>query len=322
MKIHRIFSLLAMLILFTLLFMGGGDEELKLRSRNHFWNLGHIPLFMLISYFLLTAPSPLATRSFRQQCVVVVSFTFLLGVLIELMQLGVGRSMDSADLLKNGVGALLGLAFLSPGRLPLSRFTRHSLQAMAFILLTAAALPFAAALFDERQAIKNWPVLSNFEQASEIGRWSTVGDTHINLDSTIARAGRQSMKVELGTSKYEGVSLDHFPGDWSTQQKLILHVYNPAQQALTITCRVHDKTHSQSNHQHHFDRFNQSYTLNPGWNQVSISLQDLVTAPSDRLMDTRRIVSLIIFALDLDRPATLYIDEVYLVAPTHKPKNS
>ena len=176
MKIHRVFSLLVTLTLFILLFMGGGGEELKLRSGNHFWNLGHIPLFMLFSYFLLTAPSPLAARSFKQQCVVVVSFTFLLGVAIELVQLGVGRSMDSVDLLRNGVGALLGLAFLSPGRLSLSRFSRHSLQAMALILLTAAAPPFAVALFDERQAIKNWPVLSNFEQASEIGRWSTVGE--------------------------------------------------------------------------------------------------------------------------------------------------
>jgi VanZ family protein len=148
MKIHRIFSLLAMLILFTLLFISGGGEDLKLRSHNHFWNLGHIPLFMLLSYFLLTPPSPLAPRSFKQQCLVVVSFTFLLGVLIELMQFGVGRSMDSADLLKNGVGSLLGLAFLSPGRLSLSRFNHLSLLAIALILLTAAALPFATALFD------------------------------------------------------------------------------------------------------------------------------------------------------------------------------
>ena len=123
------------------------------------------------------------------------------------------------------------------------------------------------------------------------------------------------MKVDLGTSKYAGASLEHFPGDWSMQQKLIIHLYNPAQQALTITCRVHDRAHSQSIHQHYNDRFNQSHTLNPGWNRITISLQDLVTAPSNRLMDTQRIANLAIFVSNLDRPATLYIDQIYLTAP-------
>lgn len=314
MKTLRVFGFLAAFILFTLLFIGG-EDKLTTRSYDLFWDLGHIPLFLLLSYFLLTAPSALAKRSFTQQCLVVIGFTFLLGVLIEVIQLRVGRSMDPTDLARNGIGALLALVFFAPGRRSLGRLSLHSLQAVGLILLIAASLPLAMALYDERQAIKEWPLLASFEQAREINRWSSIGNSRLSLDSTIAWQGIQSMKVEMGTSKYAGASLDYFPGNWSTHKELTLHLYNPAQQALTITCRVHDETHSQSIKQHFNDRFNQSYTLNPGWNQLTISLQDLASAPSNRLMDTQRIASLIIFVSDLDRPTTLYIDEVYLAAP-------
>jgi VanZ family protein len=322
MKTYRVISFLAALVLFTLLFIGG-ENELTIRSRNLFWNLGHIPLFLILSYFMLTPPSPLATRSFNQQCLAVIGFTFLLGGFIEVAQLSVNRSMELADLARNGVGALLALVFFAPGRCSLSGFLRHGLQTVALILLIFASLPWAIALYDEQQAVKNWPVLASFEHTMELNRWSTTGDAHLSLDSTVAKDGMHSMKVEFGTSRYAGASLNYFPGDWSAQQQLAIHLYNPAKQPLTVTCRIQDKTHSLSIEQPHNDRFNQSYQLQPGWNQINITLQDLAKAPSDRLMDIRQIHRLVIFVSALTSPAILYIDNIYLAAPpTHNPGQS
>ncbi len=225
-----------------------------------------------------------------------------------MVQLGIGRSMDAADLAKNGIGALLGLAFLSPGRFSLNRFYRHSLQALALTLLSIVSLPFAMALYDEYQAIKDWPVLANFEQAGEISRWSTTGDAHISIDSTVARDGTQSLKVELGTSRYAGASMEFFPEDWSAQQGLIIHLYNPTSKLSIVTCRIQDKKHNQSIE----DRFNQSYELQQGWNKIIIKTQDLASAPSERLMDIREIDRLELFVSALASPTTLYIDHIYL----------
>lgn len=322
MTIPRLLSAFTALVLFMLLFFGA-ESTLDHRSHKLFWNLGHIPLFMLLSYFLITPPSPLAVRSFKYQCLAVACFTFLLGGLIEVAQLGVGRNMDAADLARNGMGAFLGLTLLSPGRLSLNRFYRHSLQALALALLTIAGLPFTMALYDERQAIKDWPVLANFEQAGEINRWSTTGDAHISIDSTVARDGIQSLKVELGTSRYAGASLDFFPEDWSGQQGLSIHLYNPTAKLLIVTCRIHDKQHSQSIEQQANDRFNQSYELQQGWNKIMIKTQDLASAPSERLMDIRRIDRLEIFVSALASPTTLYIDHIYLAtAPVYSHRSS
>ena len=113
MKIPRKLVLLATLALFVMLFVGGTDDGAT-RSFREFWNLGHIALFLALGYLLLAPPSPLATRTFSVQCLVVISFTFLLGGLVEVVQAGIGRDMDLIDMARNSIGALLSLVFLAP----------------------------------------------------------------------------------------------------------------------------------------------------------------------------------------------------------------
>ena len=314
MKIHRIFVLFATLVLFALLFVGGMDDG-AMRSLREFWNLGHIALFLVLGYLLLTPPSPVATRTFTIQFLAVISFALLLGGLIELVQARIGRDMSLIDVTRDGIGALLSLVFLAPQRLSLSVTARRSLQASALLLLTWTCTPFAIALWDENQAIKDWPELARFESSLELGRWSSTGATRLSIDSTVALKGDHAMRVELGTSKYAGASLDYFPRDWSAYERLVINLYNPATSPLTVTCRIHDRAHSQSRIQQHNDRFNHSYELKPGWNQITISLQELANAPTGRSMNTRLIDGLQIFVSELASPATIYIDEIYLADP-------
>jgi len=313
-NIRRIFVLFTTLALFALLFVGGPDGNAE-RSLREFWNLGHIGLFLALGYLMLSPPSPLARRTFTMQFLAVVSLTLLLGGLVELVQSRIGRDMDLVDMARNSVGALLSLAFLAPGRLSLARTARHSLQATALLLLAGTSTPFAMAVWDEEQALKEWPELANFESSLELGRWSSTGATRLSIDNTVALKGGHAMRVELGTSKYAGASLDYFPRDWSAYERLIINLYNPAASQLTVTCRIHDRAHSQSSVQEFSDRFNRTYQLMPGWNQITISLQDLANAPTGRSMDTQLIDGLQIFVSGLASPATIYIDDIYLADP-------
>ena len=314
MKIHRAFVLFVTLVLFALLFFGGVDEG-AVRSLREFWNLGHIALFLVLGYLLLTPPSPLATRTFTMQFLAVVSFAFLLGGLIELVQARIGRDMSLIDVTRDGIGALLSLAFLAPQRLSLSVTARRSLQASVLLLLAWACTPFAMALWDENQANKHWPELANFESSMELGRWSSTGAARLSIDDTVSLKGGHAMRIELSTSKYSGASLDYFPRDWSAYERLIINLYNPAANPMTVTCRIHDRIHSQSRIQQYKDRFNRTYQLNPGWNQITISLQELANAPAGRSMNTQLIDGLQIFVSGLASPATIYIDEIYLADP-------
>ena len=57
---------------------------------------------------------------------------------------------------------------------------------------------------------------------------------------------------------------------------------------FVITCRVHDRQHTLGLELYN-DRFNRSYPLNPGWNRISINIEDISTAPQTRPMDLSQI---------------------------------
>ena len=314
MKIGRIASLAIALVLFILLFTAGPEDNAP-RSLQQFWNLGHIVLFFTLGFLLLNPPSPIAARSFALQCLVLISFTLLLGASIELVQARIGRDMDLADMARNSVGALLSLAFVAPARLSLPGLARHGLQLISVLVLTAACLPFALDLWDEQRALQAWPELASFEHSAALTRWSATGQSKLSVDGTSNPEGRQALRVELGTSAYAGASLDYFPGDWSAYQQLVMTIFNPRSSPLKITCRIHDQAHSRAAHQDHSDRFNQSYQLQPGWNRINISMQAVASAPVGRTMDMQHIDNLQLFVSDLASAAVIYIGPVYLAVP-------
>lgn len=310
MKNRKLFILLTAALLFILLFIGGPDYSSP-RSLTQLWNLGHIPLFLCISYLLTRQPSPLASRPFGQQGLAIIMLSLLIGGLTEGIQGGIGRSMDLLDIARNCIGALLGLCFLAPGRLSLTRAIRHSLQAISLLLLVGACLPLALALWDEQRALNDWPVLASFKDSVELNRWSATGEASLAIGPRLSRNGKQMMRVQLGGSEFTGANFVHFPKNWSAFQQLHIELYNPGKTVLAITCRIHDKTHSQSI-QKQDDRFNHRYQIEPGWNQISIAIKDIAKAPTGRSMDTRQIDSLQLFASKLDHPATLYVAQIYL----------
>jgi hypothetical protein len=239
----------------------------------------------------------------------IVGITFVLGYLVEALQSGFNRTPDTGDLLRNFIGVGIAICFLLPIRHTIPKMAITLFQIILLIALTLQFYPIAIALIDEHHARQTFPVLSDFQTAGQIHRWTS--DNHIAIENDIGRQGNHAMRADLTTNRYSGFSLKHFPANWQHYHKFEFSIYNPSEKAIEITCRIHDKLHLQGL-QPYEDRFNATHSFTTGWTTITISLEEIRQAPADRQMDLGQIYSIIFFASDLPHPRTIYIDDVRL----------
>jgi VanZ family protein len=292
----------------VLLFLGGPDNY-SARSFKHFWDLGHLLYFALLTG-LLSRWNPVARQSLPRQWIIILAITLVLGTLIELMQNGTTRTPDAGDVLRDLIGSLLALVFGSM-RLKLKPAGwRLSLQALAIVLTLTQLWPLARSLTDEAIARHQFPLLSGFETPFEIDRWS--GSAKFSVVTNTAISENRLLAISLTRHHYSGISLNYFDGDWSSARTLKISLYNPDASPLQITCRIHDLQHADG-HEEYNDRFNRSFNLTQGWNHIEIRLEDVKHSPADRIMDMSSIRGLGLFTVSLPAPRTIYLDEVRLV---------
>ena len=297
-------------ILLLLLFVGGlGDHQPRFLKQA--WNLGHVVAFALWSYLAATSWRRLAERSWGGQFWVLMLLALLVGGLTEVLQgRFFGRDASVADVLRDGVGALVTTAFLLPARHQLSPRPRRFLWGAVLLALGVTLLPLGRALVDEALARRQFPVLADFETPFEIDRWQGRGT--MTTDRSLARHGHSSSRIMLSPpSRYPGVSLYDFPGDWRGYTALRFSLYSPAATPRTVHCRVHDQWHRRHG-QHYADRFSTSFELHGGWNDIVIPLATIVAAPKGRRMDMAAIEGFGIFVVDPREPVTLWLDQVRL----------
>ena len=234
----------------------------------------------------------------------------VLGTLIEIAQAGSRRSPDIWDIIRNLIGCLITLSFFAPSKNTTPKFFLRTLQAITILLVAAALIPAFKSTPDEIVALWQFPVLSDFETPFELDRWS--GGANKAIDHTVYFHGNSSMKVLLGTTRYSGVTLKYFPGNWEDYKTLQLYIFNPEKDQLQITCRIHDKRH-EDGIQNYNDRFNQKYTLQKGWNQIKILLEQVKNAPNGRKIDLGQIRAIGIFSTGLTKQTVIFMDDIRLI---------
>jgi len=296
-------------VLIVLFFIGGPGYHSS-RSYQNFWDLGHIFFFAILTFLLLSLWQTLAQKSFPWQCIRIFLITLILGTAIEMFQYGSSRTPDPGDMVRNLIGSCLALFFWAPSRRTISDKKLRILQLLSVLMFMVGLLPLSIALTDEWTAQKQFPVLSDFETPFEKYRWD--GEAVHSIDHRIAYHGKSSLKVQLDTTEYSGVGLKYFPRDWQNYEALIFSVYNPASKPIKLTCRVHDRRHTQGP-QRYSDRFNKSYVLDNGWNTIKINLEEISNAPKTRQMNISQIYNLGIFAVQLPEPRIVFIDNVRLI---------
>jgi hypothetical protein len=273
--------------------------------------LGHILFFSLASAGLCTifysrVLNPRPIYIFLRVFAVV----FLFGLMVELLQMfSGGRTPDVFDILRNQVGALIGCVVFCTVRRPLKSLHLKLLWSGTVLLLLCFLLPLGRAVIDEQEAAARFPVLSDFETLFELSRWRDVHQ--LQVVNQPVRHGSRSMRVQLSTNKYSGTGLFYFPHDWSGYQWLNFSVYNPEESTLSLHCRIHDRLHKKHG-QVFADRFHQQFVLDPGWNDLRVSLADVRQSPAGREMDMHKIEGFGIFVVKQSRPLVIYLDYVYL----------
>lgn len=295
------------LILAVLLFVGGPGYRSH-RSVAAAWDLGHVAAFALWSY-LLVSWKPVAGTSVPGQWGIVLASCLVAGSAIEGIQWVIGGDVSAGDVFRDIVGGVTTLSWFAPSAKKPGSGVRRAAGILTAILLIIAGVPLVAAFSDETIARFQFPTLSDFETPLETSRWD--GDARFSVSRAVARRGKASLCVEMGTALYSGVSLVHFPGDWRGYRFLTMDVQNPSQEEIVITCRIHDRLH-EAGEQRYEDRFNRAFRLPPGWSEIRIDLGEVARAPAGRGMDLGRIRAVMLFAKNLQQRRTIYLDSVRL----------
>ncbi len=287
----------------ALLFVGGpvGDSG---RVFGALWELGHIVCFGLWAFVYAYWRKD---SRFLFLLVLALVFTFLVGGAVELIQTQIGRDGDWLDLCHDLIGCLVGLLVYFWGWQVTTRRTLLLFSAIALGLLVWSFVPLAKVVYDESVELNQFPLLCGFETPLEISRWS--GSAVRSVDGTVAFSGRFSMRVELSTQRYSGLGLGDFSSSWEGFRYVELQVYNPEKELLLLHFRIHDHRHDNA----YTDRYNNSFNLHQGWNQLIVPLADVRQAPRNRELDLSEVASLGIFVGKLERPRVIYVDEVRLL---------
>jgi len=305
-RVHHKIILLSALGCLVLLFVGGPGPDAP-RSLVDLWDLGHLFCFALWTWLYLEWRP---RQNFWSQLLFAMGLAFAFGGLTEIAQSGVGRDASWADLQKDLLGCLLIILFLAPSRKQLQKWFLRTLQFLVVLMVFWNFHPLVLAATDEVIAWRQFPLLAGFETPLERERWG--GNSQRQIAHDIVHSGKASLRVKLNTDRYSGVSLRHFPADWTDFKLLRLQVYNPDMEPLKVYFRIHDQLHRDSGNAYR-DRFNTSFTLRSGWSLLEIPLEQVATAPRGRKMEMKRIAGMILFVGKLEQPKVIYIDDVELV---------
>jgi VanZ family protein len=290
-----------------LLFWGGPDYYSS-RPYKAAWSLGHIVIFAIWCYLLIQHWPRLREMAFHHQSMWLLGAALLIGTLTEIIQTFFGRTLLLRDLMRDIEGVVFALVFLSPAPKMLAQTKLRILQTVILGIIIFESYPLAIAFADEIAARNQFPVLADFETRLELSR--TDGEKASRTDQ-IFRHGKHSLKVMLTTDMYSGTGLKYFPGDWSGYEYLNFSIFNPENDSLKIICRVNDRQHALSE-QRYQDRFNQSFELIQGWNDIRIPLDKIANAPANRKMNMRQIQGLTVFTVKLAQPMVIYLDYIHL----------
>ncbi len=313
MKTDRYFSpiFIVLLLIGAPFFFLGGPGYHSSRSYQSAWDLGHVLYFLIMSCWLccfLRKKNAVWARS--SICIVTFAIVFFVGISVEILQgFSSGRSPDIFDVLRNQLGCLTAFAFFVQPPIFSRQWQYQLFRGIVLTLLVVAIWPLSRSLIDEHFAVKQFPVLADFETPFERYRWVNVQQLYEEKERV--RHGEKAVRVQLSTAKYSGISLFYFPGDWRGYQTLHCSVYNPLAVGLILNARVHDTLHKE--HGSEFsDRFNHQFILQQGWNDLAISLEMIKNAPRGRTMEMEHIEGFGLFVVQQAKPLEIYLDHVYL----------
>jgi len=293
----RIALWLFVTVSFIFFFVGGPTNDSS-QLFGALWDCGHL-LFFIAVVILLSEKYPLNNG---RVVLTISAGVFLSGGLIEIIQAHIGRDGNWDDLLRDLTGAWLALFWLQPA----NKWVwcgRVLACVLLFPNIYRVAEEAVVQLHNERQ----FPVIADFESPLDLYGHSEF----IERSNLLSSQGKYSLKLHLTKNVYSGITFDRLVADWSAYTRFSVDIYIPDKQPLDMVVRIHDVQHEIAGWIDS-DRFNKPVHLNPGWNHLFYSLEEIQRAPATRLMDLSHIKCIVIYATRLPATRDIYIDNIRL----------
>lgn len=152
-------------------------------------------------------------------------------------------------------------------------------------------------------------VLFDFESESVFDEFLWKCHTLFSLSDDHVVQGKKSLMLELYSSAYPGLSPALKHHDWRGYQALCFEVYNPSPETVNLVLRIDDKKDALE----FSDRYNKSFKLLPGANQLKIPLDSLKTSGTKRPLGLKNIYRFLVFMSHPDKKYVLYLDYFRLI---------
>jgi hypothetical protein len=271
-------------------------------------NTGHGVVFALVAVLCHGVLRAIPRIDSRRVYVGAFGSAVMLGAVVELLQVPIGRDADLADVGRDALGAWIGLALLAAFRESGAVRRRVALGASVVVPLTILAVPVVECIGAYWRRAAEFPVLVDFTSEPSqyfVQRTETVLEWTALPAAWSRTPGEHALRVEFFSGPYAGVDFLEPAADWSGYRELVLDLTNPSQAALPLTLRVHDSAHDQS----YDDRYNGTVVLPPAQRAVvAIPLADIERGPRDRQLDLSSIADLMLFLSLADAPQALHGD--------------
>jgi|GEM_PF-1201042 len=292
-------------------------------ERTNFWDVlydtGHIPVFGLVTVFLLFGSAILSGKRYlRRQYLVSSLVALAIGIAIEIWQQFLkDRSAEVLDVVNDVIG-IVGCAMLfaifdyriqSPRR-GLMKPVCLWLGAIVLFVFGCVPLYRITLLYVERRAAL--PTLLAFRDSWNRKFFYLAGS---DLEITAppgewpqSRATDEVGKLTLKPGSYSGiVGHEPFP-DWTSYQTLELDVLYQDDVERQFVVRVHDREHNNDVK----DRFRKSMLMQPGFQTIRIPLADVENGSPLRKIDLKHISGFSLYTPGLKQSKTLYLGNVRL----------
>jgi len=222
------------------------------------WELGdsaHGPAFAVVTLVLIVLLRQIAGRqaSVLRDYSIAIAVGLLLGALVELLQLVIGRDASFGDLLHDALGALAGIGFFSIFDSRVRRLqSRARIQLSGLLVGVISTLiiiaPLAITGTAYLQRYRNFPTLVDFASPLStyfLGAYHALTVVREALPSSIPGAGSGTVGLHVytvGRADWALALWEPYP-DWRGYNWLALDFANPTEVPLLLQVRVRD--HSQ-----------------------------------------------------------------------------
>ena len=273
-------------------------------------DMGHFFAFGILALFCYRVLR--AHLNQKNAYLAAIAFSAVLVLMIEAIQPWFGRTAAFGDIFTSYLGIITFISLLFVWHNPLKKkWQKWGHIALVIFIVVSVIAPAINAWYGILWRLQQGPNLGQFEHKVELQFWQAneVGRNaaQIMRSTDVAHDGQYSLKVMAGTTNWSGTTYNAEHANWQPYKTLSFYVYNPGD-TLKLTVRIDDDgdTWMMSN------RFNKSFHLQKGWQNISIPIEEIADGPKHRKMNMRAIQRVLFFISKKSKTRVFYLDDVTL----------